>query len=121
MGSPMAIGSAVPIRSRTSLKIRDSRSATLMWLAIWNRRLFWPPKKNGTTVARERWISWAVKGCHGPSSAGFRPSLSGEVETAPAGKTMMQPPRSRWSRAMARVLRLVASASGVPAKSTGRR
>ena len=40
-------------------------------------------------------MSWAVKGCHGQSTAGLRPSLSGDVETAPAGNTMMHPPLAR--------------------------
>src|SRR6478736_6103292 len=70
IGSPMTTGSDVPMRSRTSLKISDSLKARLTWLATWNSRLFWPPKKTGTTPALDRWMSCAVNGCHGVGSVG---------------------------------------------------
>ena len=91
----MATRSVVPMRLFTSRKISDRRSAGLRWLAIWNRRLFCPSKQTGTTVARARWISWAVKGGHGASVARPRPSRSGAVEMPPAGNTTTQPPASR--------------------------
>lgn len=119
MGSPIATSMAVPIRLRTSWKINDRRSAGLKWLAIWNRRLFWPSKQIGTTVARARWINWAVNGCQGPSMARLRPKRSGAVEIPPAGNTTTQPPASRCCRAAARDATLVRVASSVPAKSTG--
>ena len=108
------------MRLRTSWKISDSRSTGLRWLAIWNRRLFCPSKQIGTTVARARWMSCAVKGCQGPSVARLRPSRSGAVEMPPAGKTTTQPPASRWWRAAAREAMLVRVASSVGAKSIGR-
>ena len=74
------------MRALTSWKISERRSVWLTWLAIWNSRLFWPPNQIGTTVAFERWISCETKGCQRESTAGLRPSRSGAVETAPAGK-----------------------------------
>ena len=58
-----------------------------MWLTTWNSHEFCPGKNIGTTLARPRWMSCDVNGCHGTSTAGRRPSRSGEVATAPAGKT----------------------------------
>ena len=65
-------------------------------------------------------MSCETNGCQRPSTAGFRPSLSGAVETAPAGNTTTTPPRSSCARAAARDARLVRCASSVSLKSIGR-
>jgi hypothetical protein len=43
----------------------------------------------------ERWMSCDTNGCHRPSTAGLRPSLSGAVEIPPAGNTTTAPPFAR--------------------------
>ena len=92
----------------------------LIWLASWNRRLFWPAKKTGATGAFAWLIRRAVKFFHSVSTARLC-QIVGVVDTPPAGKTTRQPPFIRWFLASARDLRLVFSASSVSAKSTGRR
>ena len=52
-------------------------------------------------------MSWDTNGCQRESTAGLRPSLSGAVETAPAGNTTTTPPFSSCARAAAREARLV--------------
>ena len=66
------------------------------------------------------WTSWAANGCQRQSTAGLRPSLSGAVDTAPAGKMTTTPPFSSWARAAAREAMLVFCAASVSLKSIGR-
>src|SRR5271165_2674631 len=102
IGAPITTGREVPMRARTSWKISEMRRVWLRWLAIWNRRLFCPPNQTGTTSAFERWMSCETNGCQRASTAGLRPSLSGAVDTAPAGKTTTTPPLELRARRRAR-------------------
>src|SRR5262245_23797561 len=92
----------------------------LMWLAIWNSRLFCPAKYTGTTGALADEIRRAAKFFHSASTARLLHGL-GAVDAPPAGNTTRTPPRNRWALAAARDLRLVSSASFVSAKSIGSR